>query len=214
MTLAWNIFLLLNFFFFLQEFRVNLFFSPLDLKSPLGSHVTRRRDEIHRRVKFQSGVIFFRYKYLSLWAENWKFPPCGQMDIFTFLYDILFVLILGFYKNTDLLVSYNCQKISDQWYYKWRAREKEKSCAYRFIISRCCKYGLLALLQLYGTLRGNWNIKGNTEIYSLLLISKLNSQSFCSTISHLVSLTSQISYLQNVHCNKFTHTWLDKTQIA
>ena len=67
------------------------------------------------------------------------------MDIFTFLHDILFVLILGFYKNTDLLVSYNWQKVSDQWYYKWRAGEKEKSCAYRFIISRCCKYGLLAL---------------------------------------------------------------------
>ena len=29
-----------------------------------------------------------------------------------------------------------------------------------------------------------------------------------------VNLTSQISYLQNVHCTKFKYTWLGKTLIA
>ena len=32
---------------------------------------------------------------------------------------------------------------------------------------------LLALLQLYGILRANWKIKGETEIYSIPFISKL-----------------------------------------
>ena len=34
---------------------------------------------------------------------------------------------------------------------------------------------LLELLQLYGTLRKNWKIKGKSEIYSLPFISKLSS---------------------------------------
>ena len=38
---------------------------------------------------------------------------------------------------------------------------------------------LLAVLQLYRTLRENWEFKGSTTIYSLPLISKLNSQYFC-----------------------------------
>ena len=37
---------------------------------------------------------------------------------------------------------------------------------------------LLALLQLYGTLRENGKIKGNTEIYILPFNSKFNSQYF------------------------------------
>ena len=60
------------------------------------------------------------------------------------------------------------------------AGEKENSCVYRFFISRCYKYGLLAPLQLQIALMGNWKTEGNSEIYSLLFISKLNSQSFCS----------------------------------
>ena len=39
-------------------------------------------------VRFSRGEIFLRYSYLSSQAENWKFPPRGEMDILTFLYDI------------------------------------------------------------------------------------------------------------------------------
>ena len=52
-----------------------------------------------------------------------------------------------------------------------------------------------------------WNIKGKSK-------EKLKyvEWNICSEIYHY--LTFQISlYLQKVHCNKFKHTWLDKTQI-
>ena len=49
-------------------------------------YVTRRRGEIQ---------LFLRYTYLSPQAENWKFRPQGEMDILTFLHDILHV---SFYK--------------------------------------------------------------------------------------------------------------------
>ena len=52
---------------------------------------------------------------------------------------------------------------------------------------------LLALLQLYGTLRGNGKSKGSTEIHSLhFIISKLNSQYFL-----FQNLTSWISLLKS-----------------
>ena len=124
--------------------------------------------------------------------------------------------LFSFCKNTDILISYNWKKISEKWYYKLKAGEKENSCAYRFFISRCCKYGLLALLQLPKTLRRNWEIKGKTEIYSLyFLFPSLTPSIFVQKLEILnVNLTSQISYLQNVHCNKFKHAWLDKALIA
>ena len=54
---------------------------------------------------------------------------------------------------------------------------------------------LLALLQLYRTLRENWKIKGNTEIFSLPFIFKLNSQWFCWELDILsVNLICQISF--------------------
>ena len=101
-------------------------------------HVTRRRDEIHPGVKFQSGVNFFsRYTYLSPRAGNWKFPPQSEMDILTFLHDVLLAFILQKYRYSD-----NWQQISDNSY---RLEKKENSCAFRFYISRFCKYCLLAL---------------------------------------------------------------------
>ena len=51
-------------------------------------HVIRWHGEIHPRV------IFFRYTYLSPRAENWKFSPRFEIDILTFLHDILNALIL------------------------------------------------------------------------------------------------------------------------
>ena len=52
----------------------------------------------------------------------------------------------------------------------------------------------LALLQLYGTLRGNLEIKGKTEIYLLPFISKLTLNDFVQELDILnVNLTSQIS---------------------
>ena len=69
--------------------------------------------------------------------------------------------------------------ISDKLY----VGRKENSCAYRFYISHCCKYCLLALYSCIKYEGGNWKIKGNTEIYSLL--SKLNFQYFCSRTWHL-----------------------------
>ena len=49
------------------------------------------------------------------------------------------------------------------------------------------------LLQLYGTLREYWKIKGNTEIYSLPLKSKFNSQYFFPELDILnVNLTPEI----------------------
>ena len=70
---------------------------------------------------------------------------------------------------------------------------------------------LLALLQLYLTLMGNWKIKGSFEIYLLPFISKPNSQNaFARELDILdVNLTPQIFYLQNIHCNKFSHGWPD-----
>ena len=53
--------------------------------SVLRGMLQRRRGEIHPKVNF----FFLRYKYLSPRAENWKFPPQGEMDILTFLHDIL-----------------------------------------------------------------------------------------------------------------------------
>ena len=49
---------------------------------------------------------------------------------------------------------------------------------------------LSALLQLYETLRENWKIKGNTEIYSLPFNSKFNSQYFFQNLnqSHFLNL--------------------------
>ena len=128
------------------------------------------------------------------------------MNILTFLHDIWIVFILWTYRYSD-----NCQKISD----KLQAGKKENGCAYRFFISRCCKYCLLALYvaHLHRTLRENWKIKGNTEIYSLLFVSKLNFHSFCSRTWHL-ERESNSSNLYKTHCNKFKHTWLDKALIA
>ena len=45
-------------------------------------------------VKFTPAWEFLRYTYLSPRAENWNFPPQGEMDILTFLHDILNVFIL------------------------------------------------------------------------------------------------------------------------
>ena len=42
---------------------------------------------------------------------------------------------------------------------------------------------LLALLQLYETLSENWKIKGNNEIYSLLLISSLTPNIFFQNVT-------------------------------
>ena len=53
---------------------------------------------------------------------------------------------------------------------------------------------LLALLQLYGTLRENWKIKESTEIHSLPFNSKFNSHCFFPELDILnVNPTSQIS---------------------
>ena len=134
-------------------------------------------------VKFQPRVNFFwdtRTFQLGMKTENvhrgvkWIFWP----------FCMIFYMF-SFYKNADVLISYNWQKLSDKCCYMLWAGEKENSCVYRFFISRCCKYGLLAPLQLQIALRGNWKTKGNTEIYSLLFISNLNSQSFCSRTWHL-----------------------------
>ena len=50
-------------------------------------HVTRKLDEIHLGANL-------RYKCLSPRAENWKFPPQGEMDILIFLHHTLNVFIL------------------------------------------------------------------------------------------------------------------------
>ena len=48
---------------------------------------------------------------------------------------------------------------------------------------------LFALLQLYGTLRENWKIKGKTEIYALPFISKLKGYLHYKTIlCHKIAL--------------------------
>ena len=55
-------------------------------------------------------------------------------------------------------------------YLKWR---KKKSAPTDSLQSTAAS--LLELLQLYGTLRKNWKIKGKSEKYSLPFISKLSS---------------------------------------
>ena len=51
---------------------------------------------LHVEARWNSprGEIFLRYTYLSLRAENLKSSPQGEMDILTFLHDILNVFIL------------------------------------------------------------------------------------------------------------------------
>ena len=81
---------------------------------------------------------------------------------------------------------------SDKLYFTitWNG-QKENRFAYRFFTSGCCK--CLALLQLCGTLRENWKIKGNTKIYSLPFKSKFNSQYFFPELDSLnVNLTPEI----------------------
>ena len=84
----------------------------------------------------------------------------------TFLDDILYVFILQKYKYSDVITdkrSVISDTISDK---------LEKNKIVVLIDSlQAAVASLLALLQLYGTLRGNWKIKGNTEIYLLPFMS-------------------------------------------
>ena len=111
-------------------------------------------------------VSFFKYTYLSPWAENWKFPAWGEIDILTFLDDILYVFVLQKYRYSDVITdkrSVISDTINDK-------LEKNKIVVLIDTLqANCCKF--ISALQLYGTLRGNWKIKGNTEIYLLPFIS-------------------------------------------
>ena len=69
---------------------------------------------------------------------------------------------------------------------------------------------LLALLQLYGTLKRIQKLKEK-----LPFISKLNYQCFCSRTWHLEHESHFWTFFTLVYktftCNKFKNTWLDKT---
>ena len=83
----------------------------------------------------------------------------------TFLDDILYVFILQKYKYS--VITDKRSVISDT-----ISDKLEKNKIVVLIDSlQAAVASLLALLQLYGTLRGNWKIKGNTEIYLLPFIS-------------------------------------------
>ena len=126
-------------------------------------------------VKFTPGGIFFgdtRTFHLGLKTEN--FHPGVKWIFWPFC---MIFYMFSFYKNTDILITDKRSVIS------YKLEKKENSCAYRFYISHCCKYCLLALYSCIKYEGGNWKIKGNTEIYSLL--SKLNFQYFCSRTWHL-----------------------------
>ena len=58
-------------------------------------------------------------------------------------------------------------------------------------------------------------LKETLKYINYFLFSSLALSLFVQELDSLkVNLTSHISYLQNVHCNKFKHKWLDKTLIA
>ena len=115
--------------------------------------ITRRRSEIHHGVNFFWDTRTF---HLELRTEN--FHPGVKWIFWTFC---MIFYMFSIYKNKYILISYNWQKISGKWYYK--LEKKKIALLIDFVISRCCKYGLLALLQLHRTLRGNRKIKWNTE---------------------------------------------------
>ena len=135
-------------------------------------------------MKFTLGWIFLRHTYLSSRAENWKFPPQGEIDILIFLYDIFHVFILWKFRYSD-----NWQK-SD----KLSAGKKENSCAYRFYISRCCKYFLLVLYSCIEHEEKIGKLKGTLKYIHYFLFRSLTSNLFVQELGILnVNLTSQIS---------------------
>ena len=73
--------------------------------------------------------------------------------------------MFSFYKNTDILIRSVISDIkSDELYFTitWNVEKKKavlKGSLQAAVVS------LLAVLKLYRTLRENWKIKGNTEIY-------------------------------------------------
>ena len=80
--------------------------------------------------------------------------------------------------------------------------ENEKKKIVALIASlQAAAASLLAVLQLYGTWRGDSKIKGKIEMYTLPFYSKLNSQCFCSRTWHLEreSHFLNLFYLQKVH---------------
>ena len=69
-------------------------FLPADLFGRVSRHKILEACYTQARWNSPQDEMFLRYTYLSLRAENWKFPPRGETDILTFLHDISNVSIL------------------------------------------------------------------------------------------------------------------------
>ena len=72
-------------------------------------HVTRRRGEIHPGVNF-----FWDTSTFHLGLKTEKFHPGVKWIFWSFC---MIFYVFSFYENTDILISFNWQKISDKEYY-------------------------------------------------------------------------------------------------
>ena len=134
---------------------------------------------------FTLGGFFWRYTYFSLRAENWKFPPYGEMDVWPFC---MIFYMFSFYKNTDILITDKRSVIS------CKLEKKKIRCAYRFYISRCCKYCLLALYSCIEHKGKIGKLKETLKYIHYFLFPSLTSNLFVQELGILnVNLTSQIS---------------------
>ena len=103
--------------FFLDKVAESFYTVISDLSCNVSEgYVTHRWGEIHPGVKFQLGVNFFwDTGTFHLRSKTENFHPKVKWIFWPFC---MIFYMFSFYKNTDILISYNWQKMSDKWYYK------------------------------------------------------------------------------------------------
>ena len=135
-------------------------------------------------VEFTPGSIFLfeiQVPFTSGWKLKISTPGWnGYFDVSAWHF--------SFYKNTDILITDQRSVVS------CKLEKKENSCAYRFYVSRCCKYCLLALYSCMEHDGEIGKLKEALKYIHYFLFPSLTSNLFLQELGILnVNLTSQIS---------------------